>query len=95
MPLDKWDTVLTTNAKGTLICSQQAGKEMIKQEGGNIINVASTTELLTVEPRVMQAISCQASKSAIVIIPKQLAVERAQNSINWGVISRWRLRLYL
>ena len=87
MPLDKWDTVLKTNANGTFICSQEVGKQMIKQGGGNIINVASTTGLLAVDPRVMQAIGYQASKAAIVVMTKQLAVEWAKYNIRVNAIA--------
>ncbi len=87
MPLDKWDEVLNTNAKGTLICSQQVGKEMIKQGGGNIINIASTTGLLAVDPRAMQAIGYQASKAAIIIMTKQFAVEWAKYNIRVNAIA--------
>lgn len=87
MPLDKWDTVLDVNAKGTLICSQEIGKEMIKQGGGNIINVASTTGLLAVDPTVMQAIGYQASKAAIIIMTKQLALEWAKYNIRVNAIA--------
>ena len=87
MPLDKWDAVLETNAKGTLICSQQVAKEMIKQGGGNIINVASTTGLLAVDPKAIQAIGYQASKAAIIIMTKQLAVEWAKYNIRVNAIA--------
>ena len=87
MPLDKWDAVLNTNAKGTLICSQQVGKEMMKQGGGNIINVASITGLLAVDPRFMQAIGYQASKAAVVVMTRQLAVEWAKYNIRVNAIA--------
>ena len=87
MPLDKWDAVLNTNAKGTLICCQQVGKEMMKQGGGNIINVASVTGLLAVDPRFMQAIGYQASKAAVVVMTKQLAVEWAKYNIRVNAIA--------
>ena len=87
MPLDKWDAVLNTNAKGTLICSQQVGKEMINKGGGNIINVASITGLLAVDPRFMQAIGYQASKAAVVVMTRQLAVEWAKYNIRVNAIA--------
>jgi len=87
MPLDKWDAVLDTNAKGTFICSQQVGPQMMKQRGGNIINVASTTGLLAVDPRAMQAIGYQASKAAIIVMTKQLAVEWAKHNIRVNAIA--------
>lgn len=87
MPLDKWDAVLNTNARGTLICTQKVGKQMMKQGGGNIINVTSTTGLLAVEPKVMQAIGYQASKAAVVILTRQLAVEWAKYNIRVNAIA--------
>jgi len=87
MPLDKWDSVLDINAKGAFICSQQVGQQMIKQGGGNIINVASTTGLLAVDPRAMQAIGYQASKAAIIAMTRQLAVEWAKHNIRVNAIA--------
>jgi len=92
MPIDKWDAVLNTNAKGTLICCQKVGKEMIKNCKGNIINVASTTGLFAVDPRVMQAIGYQASKAAIVVMTKQFAVEWAKYNIRVNAIAPFFFR---
>ncbi|MFO7997007.1 MAG: glucose 1-dehydrogenase [Dehalococcoidia bacterium] len=92
MPLDKWDSVLETNAKGALICSQHVGRQMMKQGGGNIINVASTTGLLGVDPRAMQAIGYQASKAAIIVMTKQLAVEWAKHNIRVNAIAPFFFR---
>lgn len=87
MSLEKWDVVMNTNAKGTFICCQQIGKEMIKQGGGNIVNVASISGRLAVDPRFMQAIGYQASKAAVIIMTKQLAVEWAKHNIRVNAIA--------
>jgi len=87
MPLDKWDNVLNVNARGTLLCCQQVGKEMMKTGGGSIINVASVSGLMAVDPKAMQAIGYQASKAAMVIITKQLAVEWAKHNIRVNAIA--------
>jgi len=87
MPLEKWQTVLDTNAKGTFLFSQEVGRVMIKEGGGNIINIASTTGQLAVDPRVMQAIGYQASKAAIIAITRQLAVEWAKYNIRVNAIA--------
>lgn len=87
MPLEKWETVLDTNAKGTFLCSQEVGRVMIKEGGGNIINIASTTGQLAVDPRVMQAIGYQASKAAIIAVTRQLAVEWAKYNIRVNAIA--------
>jgi gluconate 5-dehydrogenase len=92
MPLDKWDDVLNTNARGTLICCQMVGREMMRQGGGSIINIASTTGELAVDPRIMQAIGYQASKAAIIVLTKQLAVEWAKYNIRVNAIAPFFFR---
>jgi len=42
----EWDRVMNTNLKGTLLCSQAAGRIMIQQRNGNIINIASVGAFL-------------------------------------------------
>ena len=87
MPLEKWDSVMNTNAKGVLICCQEVGKEMIKQKSGNIINISSVTGGTGVDPEVAQFIGYQASKAAITIMTKQLAVEWAVHNIRVNAIA--------
>ncbi len=38
---DDWDRIHRVNAKGVFFCMQRAAAEMIKQDGGRIINIAS------------------------------------------------------
>ena len=78
MPLDKWDYVMNINARGTFICCQEVGREMIRQKNGNIINVSSSVGVSAVDPKSGQFIAYQASKAGVIIMTKQLAVE-------WGV----------
>lgn len=87
LPLDKWDSVTNVNAKGTLMCCQQVGPIMMKQGGGNIVNITSSTGAFAVDPAFMQAISYQASKAAIIIMTKQLAVEWAPYNIRVNAIA--------
>ena len=81
MTLDKWDYVMNINARGTFICCQEIGKEMIKQKSGNIINISSTVGVTGVDPNSGQFIGYQASKAAVIIMTKQLAVEWAVHNI--------------
>jgi gluconate 5-dehydrogenase len=41
MPLDKWHKVIDANLTGAFLFSQAAGREMLKQQYGRIINIAS------------------------------------------------------
>jgi NAD(P)-dependent dehydrogenase (short-subunit alcohol dehydrogenase family) len=45
MPLDKWQRVLDANLTGAFLFAQAAGREMLKQEYGRIINIASISAL--------------------------------------------------
>lgn len=38
---EDWDRVLRTNLKGTFLCTQAAARQMIKHQGGSIINIGS------------------------------------------------------
>ena len=46
----EWDLVLTTNLKGTFLCTQQAARIMMPQKSGCIINIARRA-LLRPRPR--------------------------------------------
>lgn len=45
MPLDKWQKVIDINLTGAFLFAQSAGREMLKQEYGRIINIASVSGL--------------------------------------------------
>ena len=81
MPLDKWDYVMNINARGTFICCQEIGKEMIKQKSGNIINISSAVAVSGIDPNSGQFIGYQAAKAGVIIMTKQLAVEWAVHNI--------------
>jgi gluconate 5-dehydrogenase len=45
LPLDKWQKVVDVNLTGAFLFAQAAGREMLKQNYGRIINVASIAGL--------------------------------------------------
>jgi NAD(P)-dependent dehydrogenase (short-subunit alcohol dehydrogenase family) len=45
MTLAQWQKVIDTNLTGAFICSQAAGREMLKRQYGRIINIASIAGL--------------------------------------------------
>jgi gluconate 5-dehydrogenase len=82
MPLDKWRMVMETNATGTLLMSQAAGRRMIEgRAGGRIINIASIAGLVGAHPYAMDAIGYSASKGAIIAMTRELAAKWAQHKI--------------
>jgi meso-butanediol dehydrogenase / (S,S)-butanediol dehydrogenase / diacetyl reductase len=76
-----WDTVMRVNAKGTLLCSQAAARQMIEQgEGGRIINNASGAGKIA-PGRDVPLGAYAASKHAVVALTKQFGLELAQYGI--------------
>jgi len=39
--LDEWDEVMDTNVRGLFLCNQLVVKDMLKRDGGRIVNIAS------------------------------------------------------
>ena len=87
MTLDRWDYVMNINARGTFICSQEVGRQMIRQKAGNIINVSSVLGISAVDPRSGQFIGYQAAKAGVIMMTKQLAVEWAVHGIRVNAIA--------
>lgn len=77
-----WDDVIKVNLKGEFRCAQEVGKQMINQQTGRIINIASVAGLFG---SAGTASYC-ASKAGIILLTKTLAVEWAKYNINVNAI---------
>jgi len=84
---DNWSENLDINAKGCLFSCQVSAKQMIKQgKGGKIIAITSVDGMAAEEG----LISYSASKAAMIMIVKCLAVELAPYKINVnGIAPGW------
>jgi gluconate 5-dehydrogenase len=71
--LEIWNKTLAINATGTFLCSQEAGKQMIKQMQGKIINITSISGLASVDPDLSNTVPYSAAKGAIVALTRDLA----------------------
>ena len=85
--VEGWKKVIDVNLNGTFYCCQQAGKIMIKQGGGKIINIGSIAMFVGGEPEYMDAVGYQASKGAVAVLTKDLAVKWARYNINVNAIA--------
>ncbi|OLO38877.1 gluconate 5-dehydrogenase [Alkalihalophilus pseudofirmus] len=87
MPLEAWKKVMDVNVTGTFLMSQAVGREMIKQQSGKIINIASVAGLGGVDPLIMDAVGYHASKGAVITFTKDLAAKWGQFNINVNAIA--------
>jgi NAD(P)-dependent dehydrogenase (short-subunit alcohol dehydrogenase family) len=77
MKLEQWNKVIETNLTGTFLFSQAAGKVMVPQRRGKILNIASVAGLRGAPPE-FQAIGYHASKGGVIAFTKDLACK-------WGI----------
>ncbi|MBN2970949.1 2-dehydro-3-deoxy-D-gluconate 5-dehydrogenase KduD [Roseomonas aeriglobus] len=80
---EDWDAVVDTNLKSVFFLCQAAGKHMIANGGGKIINIAS---MLTFQGGI-RVPSYAASKSGIAGVTKLLANEWATRGVNVNAIA--------
>ncbi|MGH9828004.1 MAG: SDR family oxidoreductase, partial [Blastocatellia bacterium] len=86
MRLEHWNKVIETNLTGTFLFSQAAGKVMIGNRRGKIINIASVAGLRGASPE-FQAIGYHASKGGVIIFTKDLACKWAMHNIHVNAIA--------
>jgi 2-deoxy-D-gluconate 3-dehydrogenase len=80
---EAWDKVLDINAKGSFFCSQAAGRIMMKQNKGKIINIGSA---MSVVGYIKRSAYC-ASKGAVAQFSKVLAGEWAPYNITVNTVA--------
>ena len=68
---EDWDWMMDLNLKGTFFCCQEAGKRMLKQGKGRIVNISSQASVVAIPH---EAVYC-ASKGGLNMLTKTLAVE--------------------
>jgi NAD(P)-dependent dehydrogenase (short-subunit alcohol dehydrogenase family) len=86
-PVEGWQKVMDTNINGLFLFSQIAGRSMIRQKGGNIINITSIMGVVGTEAEVADAIAYSASKGAVISFTKDLAAKWAKHNIRVNAIA--------
>lgn len=79
---DEWDKTIDINLKGYFLCAQAAGKHMIKQRKGVIVNIASIAGLVGYA----QAAAYCSTKGGIILLTKALATEWGKYGIRVNAI---------
>jgi len=78
-----WDAIVNINLKGTFLCSKAAGKVMIQQKAGKIINI---TSVAGIDGSPLMA-HYGAAKAGVVDFTKSLAIEWAKHNITVNAIA--------
>ncbi|MGC9319663.1 MAG: SDR family oxidoreductase [Armatimonadota bacterium] len=81
----QWHDVVDVNLTGTFLTCQAAGRIMIPQGGGSIINIASMSGSIANRPQ--HQVGYNASKAGVVHLTRSLAVEWAQHNVRVNSIS--------
>jgi NAD(P)-dependent dehydrogenase (short-subunit alcohol dehydrogenase family) len=84
-PLDEWRQVVDVNLTGLFALSQLAGRRMLAQGSGSIVNIASILGLVASAP-IKQA-SYAATKGAVVNLTRELACQWARKGVRVNAIA--------
>ncbi|QAS50827.1 SDR family NAD(P)-dependent oxidoreductase [Halobacillus litoralis] len=82
---EEWDTIVSTNMKSSFFLSQYAGSVMKDEKQGKIINISSVGGHTALRTGVVYAMT----KSALIQMTKNLAVEWGKYNINVNAIGPW------
>ena len=80
---EEWNSMMDVNLRGVFLCSQIAGREMIKRKQGKIINISSNIAQVLQPDRGIYAVS----KAGVSHLTKVMALEWAPYHINVNAIA--------
>lgn len=85
MTYEQWRKVIDINLTGVFLTATAAGRYMIRQGGGSIINTASMSGHIVNIPQ--PQVGYNASKAGVIMLTKSLAVEWADKNVRVNSIS--------
>ena len=86
MPLEKWQQVIDVNLTGCFLFAQSAGREMLKQESGSIINIASISGMTSSANGPFYA-GYAASKAGLIGLTRELAASWGRKGVRVNAIA--------
>ncbi len=86
MPLERWKQVLDVNLTGCFLFAQAAGREMLKQSSGSIINIASIAGMTSSANGPFYA-GYAASKAGLIGLTRELAASWGRKGIRVNAVA--------
>ena len=86
MPLEKWKKVIDVNLTGCFLFAQIAGREMLKQKSGSIINIASIAGITSSANGPFYA-GYSASKAGLIGLTRELAASWGRRGIRVNAVA--------
>jgi NAD(P)-dependent dehydrogenase (short-subunit alcohol dehydrogenase family) len=83
LPVAEWDAMVRTNLTGVFFCCQAAGRAMIQQQGGKIINITSVAGRYGSSGMAAYA----ATKAGVTVLTQSLGAEWAKYGIAVNAIA--------
>jgi len=83
LTLEEWERVMRINLRGAFLCCQAAGRKMVAQGSGRIINIASLIGFLGFPRRAAYG----ASKAGVINLTLTLACEWSKHGVTVNAIS--------
>lgn len=80
---EDWDTLMNTNLRGLFLCCQMVGRQMMRQGGGKIVNIASNIVQPLQPHRGLYAVT----KAGVTQLTRVLALEWAAHRITVNAIA--------
>jgi NAD(P)-dependent dehydrogenase (short-subunit alcohol dehydrogenase family) len=80
---DEWDRVIATNLRGTYLATRAAGRHMVAQGRGKVVNIASNFALQGVAGHAAYS----ASKAGVIGFTRSMAIEWARHNVQVNAIA--------
>ncbi|MDX5358110.1 MAG: glucose 1-dehydrogenase [Rhodobacterales bacterium] len=87
IPLSGWSKVIDVNLTGAFVAAREAGRIMLAQGAGSIVNIASTGGLTSFTPDRAQIVPYTTSKAALIHLTRDLAAQWAGRGVRVNAIA--------